>query len=436
VTDVLTQAVLLLAAHLGRSTPGQPKPLGPSEYGRLAHWLYEHELEPSQLLMDDPGRVLSDWHDPKIPVERIRYLVGRSAALGLELEKWERAGLWVITRASPTYPVRLKRQLKADAPPFLIGCGNPTLLNTGGLAVVGSRDATMAELSLATRLGRCAAAESVSLVSGGAHGVDETAMLAAIDAGGTAVGVLADHLLRAATSKKQREGLMADRVALVSPFNPEAGFDVGNAMSRNRYIYCLADAAVVVATGNGSVGTWNGAMQNLKEGWVPLWVNRDIAEDAGGGTLVAKGAHWLPEGDFRVAELLMSSERPPELPVVMPAADSTAACESGVQVAADSSTIRVSADDALRLPRAPDDDVVDGVPNDFDFYNLFLHHVRRAADAQAVSAAELSASFDLHKAQVDAWLARAVSDGHLRKLTRPVRYALTGTGTSQPQLFG
>src|SRR5438445_13520981 len=96
------------------------------------------------------------------------------------------------------------------------------------------------------------------IVSGGASGVDESAMLGALQANGLAVGVLADRLLRAATSIKYRDMLMADRLVLVSPFNPEAGFDVGNAMARNRYIYCLAVAEVVSTVLAGKGGTWSG----------------------------------------------------------------------------------------------------------------------------------------------------------------------------------
>jgi predicted Rossmann fold nucleotide-binding protein DprA/Smf involved in DNA uptake len=408
VVDTLTQAVLLLTAHFGRSAPGQPKPLGPSEYGRLAQWLRENGLDPHQLLLDDAASVLSGWQDQSIPVDRIRNLLGRSAALGLELEKWERAGLWIMTRASPSYPTRLKRWLKIDAPPFLIGCGPQTLLNAGGVAVVGSRDATTSELALASRLGRCAAEESINVVSGGANGVDETAISAAVDTGGTAVGVLADHLLRAATSKRYRDGILSERLTLVSPFNPEAAFDVGNAMSRNRYIYCLSDAGVVVATANGSGGTWNGAMQDLKHGWVPLWISRDIGMDAGGSVLVEKGARWLPHGDFRVSELLSESHDP--------GSDQTS---------------------ALARPMAPESPrpTVERSPDGPEFYELFVRHLRVEATAEPVTAAHLCRALDLEKAQVNAWLERAVADGHIRKLMRPVRYEHISAAASQPKLF-
>ena len=133
------------------------------------------------------------------------------------------------------------------------------------------------ELTFASNLGTLAAAQETCVVSGGASGVDEAAMLGALRAQGWAVGVLADRLLRAATSTTFRPFIMADTLTLISPFNPEAGFDVGNAMARNKYIYCMADAAVVVASLRGKGGTWHGALENLKHTWVPLWIKPTAA---------------------------------------------------------------------------------------------------------------------------------------------------------------
>lgn len=80
-----------------------------------------------------------------------------------------------------------------------------------------------------------------TIVSGGARGVDQSVMLGALESRGTAVGVLADSLLRSATSAKYRKYLVSNDLALVTPFNPEARFHfhVGSAMSRNKYIYML-----------------------------------------------------------------------------------------------------------------------------------------------------------------------------------------------------
>ncbi|MGF1613818.1 MAG: DNA-processing protein DprA [Gammaproteobacteria bacterium] len=172
--------------------------------------------------------------------------MNRGSALAIAMEKWLRAGLWVMTRADQDYPSRLKRRLGTDSPAVLYGYGNRSLLNSGGLAVVGSRNAADDDLEYTRRVGVAAASQGYSIVSGGARGIDEAAMLGALENEGTAVGVLADSLLRACSSTKYRRHLLAKNLVLVSTFHPEAGFNAGNAMQRNKYIYCLAEAARVV----------------------------------------------------------------------------------------------------------------------------------------------------------------------------------------------
>lgn len=315
-TSPQTQAILLMTVWFTKPGKDDPKPLSPTEWGRFAAWLKDQGKSPEALLTsNDPLDCLEGWLDPSITPERIRHLLGRSGALGLALEKWQRAGLWVMTRSDPDYPSRLKKRLKLDAPAVLFGCGNRRLLDQGGIAVVGSRAADEQDLAYTSRLGARIAAQRRSVLSGGARGIDETAMLGALETEGTAAGVLPDSLLRAATSAKYRKGLMKNDLALVSPFNPEAGFDAGNAMRRNRYIYCLADAGIVVATSKDSGGTWNGAIENLKHGWVPLWVKENADPDSGSAALVARGARWLPPGDPDVSALTSASAGPRQQPL-------------------------------------------------------------------------------------------------------------------------
>lgn len=139
-----------------------------------------------------------------------------------------------------------------------------------------------------------------------AETVKETAILSALENQGTAAGLLSDSLLRAATSAKYRRGLMGRNLALLSPFNPEAGFEAGNAMACNKYIYCLADAAVVVTTGRESGGTWKGAIENLKHEWVPLWVQEHLDPNSGNAALVQQGARWLPKSGLMINSLASS----------------------------------------------------------------------------------------------------------------------------------
>ena len=299
------QAMMLLTVSLGKSGNADERPLSAREWSRLAAWLKERGLEPSDLLKGDPKSTLAGWMDRSVPLSRLERLLDRGGALGLALERWRRAGIWVVARSEPEYPDRLKRRLRLGSPPIFFGCGNKALLDRGGLAVVGSRNASRDDLGFAENLGSAAARQGFSIVSGGARGVDERAMLGALGNDGTAIGVLADSLMRAGTSERFRKHLLAGDLVLVTPFNPEAGFNVGNAMSRNRCIYCLAETAIVISSTSDKGGTWNGALEDLKAAWVPLWVKRTGNESSGNPELVRRGGRWLPD-DLASLERLMN----------------------------------------------------------------------------------------------------------------------------------
>jgi predicted Rossmann fold nucleotide-binding protein DprA/Smf involved in DNA uptake len=130
------------------------------------------------------------------------------------------------------------------------------------------------------------------LYSGGAKGVDTISMDAAIEARGTAVGVLADSLEKQV--KLQKEALSRGDLCLVTPYSPNAGFSVGAAMGRNRLIYCLADYAIVVASDAETGGTWAGAMETLKNRWIPVFVLEHEQMPEGNKLLLRKGAPAFP----------------------------------------------------------------------------------------------------------------------------------------------
>ncbi|NYT62972.1 DNA-protecting protein DprA [Alcaligenaceae bacterium] len=392
------QATLLLTCYFSKTSSEDAKPLTNAEWGRFALWLKEQSMMPADLLATDPTALLKGWHDPRISAERIVRLLNRGHSLALAMEKWQRAGLWVITRSDSEYPRRLKQRLKTDSPPVLFGCGNKTLLNAGGLAVIGSRNASDADLAFTDRVGAKAATEGVAIVSGGARGVDEAAMLGAMKKGGAVIGVMADSLLRAATSAKWRKGLMDGYVVLVSPFYPDAGFSAGNAMARNKYIYCLADSSLVIHSGKKG-GTLNGAEENLKKAWAPLWVKTTTDNDAANAGLVAKGGRWC-EADvqsLKISDLLENN---------------------GVLA----TQVKEEQVDLFSIPAQPELLVAhESSSSPVDFYQLFITELQRLASTPTTVEA-LIESTELHQSQVNGWLKRAEEDGVVKKLTRPVRY--------------
>ena len=436
------KAVLLLTSHFAKSENDGPKPLSANEWARFALWLKDHGLQPESLVMGDARQLLSTWMDRTITLDRIERLLGRGCALGFVLEKWHRAGLWVLTRSDQEYPERLKTRLNLESPPVLIGCGNKGLINKGGVAVVGSRDATDEDLSFATELGADAASQGYSIVSGGARGIDQSAMLGALEREGTVIGVLADSLLRSATSAKYRKHLRSNDLVLVSPFNPEAGFNVGNAMARNRYIYCLSDTAVVVSSGREKGGTWNGAIEDLKARWVPLWVKPTSDSESGNSELVQRGANWFPDDGSDLA-ILFDAHEPEREPSSVTGTLPLGAAQQQEPMPREKPVGQKQSPENKEAEAGPGEEpgaaaslTPDlGSLDDVTFYDLFLHKMAILIADTALSVDDISRRLDVSKSQLGTWLKQAVAEKRVKKLTKPVRYRWAASEPTQPSMF-
>ena len=441
-TSPNTQAILLLTTHFVKTRHGAEKPLTPKEWGRFAGWLKSRALTPENLLKEDLNGLLQDWQDKTVSGDRIKSLLDRGVALSLSMEKWSRSGLWVMTRSDSDYPARLKKRLGIDSPALFFGCGRRALLEAGGVAVVGSRKSCESDLEYSRELGKLVSQSGRSIVSGGARGVDESAMLGALEDEGTAVGVMADNLLRACTSAKYRRHLASNNLALISPFNPEAGFNAGNAMQRNKYIYCLAESALVVHSGKKG-GTWNGATENLNKKWVPLLVKRSDDREAGNSDLIRKGATEAPAeiNDIVVERLLESCINTYRTDKNLPGYTATSAGErtrnDGPNAGIDGEKAKIENTLASGKKVAAarlEEHTANDVPQQ-SFYRIFLSRIQPRCSSEPQTPESLadyfdiSKSHDINKTQLNAWLNRAVSEGQMKKLTKPVRYQWIGQET-------
>lgn len=290
------QAILLLTAPLiiGR-TSVQPALLTPTEYKRLAQRLHEIECEPADLLSVKSDEVLSAC-ELVIEANRLRGLLGRGVQLSQAVDRWQTRAIWVVSRADPAYPQRLKERLRAHAPPIIYGCGELDLLNDGGLAVVGSRHVDDVLFDYTMSVGQRAARANKTVISGGAKGIDQAAMRGALEAGGKVCGVLADSLEKQAMARDHRDMILDGQLALISPYDPNAGFNVGHAMQRNKIVYALADAALVVSSDVDKGGTWAGAVEQLEKFRFGRVFVRSTGEPSKGlEKLRAKGAQAWPD---------------------------------------------------------------------------------------------------------------------------------------------
>lgn len=421
-----TRAILLLTAPLvvGRSSTGRggsaAELLSLGEYKRLARRLRELSRQPADLLAAEGDALYADCADIVEP-ERMRRLLGRGFLLGQAVERWQARAIWVVSRADGAYPARLKARLKEDCPPVLYGCGDRSLLEREGLAVVGSRNADDALLEYAASVGRLAAGAGVALVSGGARGIDGAATDGALAGGGTAVSVLAEGLEPRALRRENRNAIAHGRLLLLSPYDPNAAFNVGNAMQRNKLVYALSDAALVVCSDAGKGGTWAGAQEQLDRlRLAPVYVRATGSRREGLEALRAKGAHPWPEpasSDGLVALLRHPVAAPARVQSLslLDVADSKPAPDG-----------RGSGDGVPEAVPAGDGHAASPMPPADELYALVRRMVRQILRTPKKED-EIAAELGVAAVQARAWLERLMAEGLVEKGGRPVKYRLAHT---------
>lgn len=445
-----TQAILLLTAPLiaGRGKASSDL-LSPGEYKRLARHLREIRRQPADLLSTDAAEILRACQ-PVIDESRLQKLLGRGFLLSQVIERWQARAIWVVSRADAEYPRRLKTRLREDAPAVLYGCGDMALLETGGLAVVGSRHVDDALIDYTMAVGRLAARAGRTLVSGGAKGIDQAAMRGALEAGGKVCGVLADSLEKTTMNREHRNLLLDGQLVLISPYDPSAGFNVGNAMQRNKLIYALADTSLVVSSDLNKGGTWAGAVEQLdKLKFVPVFIRSTGESSAGLDGLRKKGAlPWpnpqdvdsfeevfsmaMPMASPQVGLALFSKEAPtaPALRDTSPVPQAASESSAPVDVVSDAQP-PVEASEKLP-PVTPEvvvsiDEAMESTQPESTPAELLFATVRAAIEqllSRPMKDAEVAAALEVSNAQAKVWLQRLVDEGVLEKQKKPTGYIL------------
>ena len=402
-----TQAILLLTSDFLKNKNVDISPLTPTEWGYFALWLHDNNLKPQDLLTPTFEEKLVNWNDKKITLTRLKKLLNRGGALALALEKWQQVGIWVITRSDPEYPKQLKKRLKRLAPPLLYGIGNRKILNTQSIAVVGTREASNEDTTYAFNLGKKVATDGYTLVSGGAKGIDDAAMKGALCFGGYGIGVLSQNLLKATLSSQYRDALLEENLVLISPYYPEANFNVGNAMARNKYIYTLAEAAVVVNS-NTSGGTWSGANEVIKNKWITLWVQEKHDVQSGNYKLIKLGAN-----NFNT-EVLLEDISILKKPIIKQK-DKTHT----------TSLFDIPYEDITSTATSPEYMLKD-ISTDLTLFDLFIAKLKMEYTGDnIIKPSEVEKIFSLKKGQVEAWLLEAVNKKLLIKIEgRTKKYQL------------
>lgn len=176
------------------------------------------------------------------------------------------AGVRLITIHDEHYPQRLREIF--DPPLLLFALGNPELLASHSIAVVGTRRPTPYGIAASERLSADLAKAGLAIVSGMARGIDTAAHRAALNEEGTTIAVLGcgvDVLYpsenRRLYQEISRRGLLVSEFPMGAPAYPQ------NFPIRNRIVSGLSLGVVIIegAQHSGSAITAKLAMDQGRE---------------------------------------------------------------------------------------------------------------------------------------------------------------------------
>ncbi len=249
-------AITVLCSHLCKGDG--VRPYEPSEWSKLAEALISVKAQPADLFgfSDNDFEEILGYGTAE--TDRIKRLIDRSGSLAFEIEKYKNIGIRIITRADKEYPLILKNKLKNNRPPLFYCAGN-------------------------TKIALQSCIEYVS-----------------------------DSMTRILRQKEPLEAIHDGRLLILSAAAPDAGFNAGMAMSRNKFIYAQSDATVVVKSDYNKGGTWGGATECIKKGYAPVlcWNNKSYS---GNMALIQRGAVPIDDSwDGRAPFFVTGNDSEPE----------------------------------------------------------------------------------------------------------------------------
>ncbi len=230
----MTAAALSLLRVL--ETPG----VGPARAHAILAWCAERQVSLDAVLADDSALEVLLTKKQKQALE-----ANADAIREVAQQVTDRDAV-LVAEDDQRYPFALRERLRDRAPVLLSAIGNLSLLAAPAVGFCGSREASEKGLSTAQECAAGLAQRGVNVVSGYAPGVDMMTHRTALAEGGTTTVVLAEGILNFRI-KREIEGVWDwKRVVVVSEFVPEARWNVGNAMTRNRTICALSSAMILI----------------------------------------------------------------------------------------------------------------------------------------------------------------------------------------------
>ncbi|MER3474265.1 MAG: DNA-protecting protein DprA [Armatimonadota bacterium] len=233
-------------------------------------------------------------------------------------QKCTQGDIRLLTWRDDDYPTALKEI--EDFPPLLFVRGSLQEHDRFAVAIVGTRKPTSYGRNVAERLARELSRYGLTVVSGGARGIDTAAHTGALRAGGRTLAVLGCGVdIAYPPESAPLFNCIATQGALLSEYPPGIQPDAWRFPVRNRLVSALVLGVLVVEAPNDS-GALITATYALEQGKPVFAVpgNIDTGQSAGCHRLIKEGAVLVDSVEDIVRTLGIAPEPPPERPAPLP----------------------------------------------------------------------------------------------------------------------
>ena len=209
-----------------------------------------------------------------------------------ELERVDKFGAVFITAKDLNYPAKLK-DLK-NPPVGLYVKGNANLLMPS-VAIVGTRKCSAYAKSVAANLAKALALKGITIISGGARGIDTEGHRGCLSENGITISVFGTGIDKVyPVENRDLFSRIIDRGALISEFSMGTGGEGWRFSIRNRIIAAMSSRIIVVESpeNGGAMITARKGLEIGREVWaVPGRITDDVCR--GSNILLGKGAKVL-----------------------------------------------------------------------------------------------------------------------------------------------
>lgn len=395
------KVTILLCSTLGLKD--DIKPFTAIQWYNLGVKIYNSDLkEPAALIGLNEDTLINKLGIASTEALRITKLLSRSINVAFELQRLEAKGINIVTKSDANYPKRLVKILGGRyAPPMLYYSGNLELAKGDSIGIVGSRNIDSQGMLLCTEIAKKAAGDGITVVSGGARGIDSTSRISVLQNGGTCIEFLADSMAKKIVQEEYLKPILAGKLLVFSTVSPDLGFSVASAMNRNKYIYALAKKTFAIAADLNKGGTWAGATEAIKKKWGNVFVlNTD--RYSGNKALINSGATSFST----IAELDFSNLTQEE---VM----KNSVMDNLFEHPADTKVYMVS-------DNVSDYNQESGLANE-QIYRAVLPIIKGYLKKEHTKL-DIIKALNIVPKQAEEWLKKAVDDKQIKKLIKPVRY--------------